>query len=209
MPRPRVVLVFPPFIAAAGLVALPVTRANAADAGDVLAERGGYYCRECADGHAAAGPGSGAKDANPLRYAPDREVDMRHLALDVAPDFGKRTVVGRATWTFRPIAKPLRMLRLDAVNLAVGAVTAEGAKVGSTDNTGKQLLVTFAAPVPAGQEVKVSVDYRAEPTQGLYFRTPAQGYRAGDEHVFSQGEAEEARYWYPSYDYPPAGCRRA
>ena len=197
MPRPRAALAFPFLIAVASLATLPATRADAADSGNVLTEQGGYYCQ----GH-AAGPGSGAKDANPLRYAPDREVDMRHLALDVTPDFGKRTVAGRATWTFRPIAKPLRTLKLDAVNLAVGAVTAEGARVGSTDNTGKQLLVTFAEPVPAGQEVKVSVDYRAEPTQGLYFRTPAQGYRAGDEHVFSQGESEEARYWYPSYDYP-------
>ena len=198
MPRPRVALLFSPLIAATVLVALPVIRANAADSGNVLlAGWGDDYCR----GH-AAGPGNGAKDANPLRYAPDREVDMRHLALDVTPDFGKRTVAGRAVWTFRPIAKPLHTLRLDAVNLVVSAVTAEGARIGSTDNTGKQLLVTFAGPVPVGQEVKVSVDYRAEPTQGLYFRTPAQGYRAGDEHVFSQGEAEEARYWYPSYDYP-------
>ena len=96
-------------------------------------------------------------------------MDIRHLELDVTPDFGKRTVAGRAVWTFHPIAKPLRTLKLDAVNLTVSAVTAEGAKVGSTDNTGKQLLVTFAEPVPAGQEVRVAIEYRAEPVQGLYF----------------------------------------
>lgn len=189
--------------ATVGLAGSPPARARAADATE---QQGAatYYCRECAGWHSAAiaGPGNGAKDANPLRYAPDREVDIRHLALDVTPDFAKRAVAGRAVWTFRPIAKPLRVLKLDAVNLTVSAVTAEGAKVGGTENTGKQLLVTFAEPIPAGQEVKVAVDYRAEPVQGLYFRTPALGYRAEDEHLFSQGESEEARYWYPSYDYP-------
>ncbi len=182
----------PAAAAAASLLAIP--------AGRLCADVGQRVEQECAHGH--AGPGNGAKDANALQYAPDREVDIRHLALDVTPDFEKRTVAGRATWTFRPIAKPLRAFKLDAINLSVSAVTAEGAKVGSTDNTGKQLLVTFTEPVPAGREVKVTVDYRAEPVQGLYFRTPALGYRAGDEHVFSQGESEEARYWYPSYDYP-------
>lgn len=181
---------------AAGLALLPGRGLPTAAA----VEQGGTYCRECAAWH--AGPGNGAKDANPLHYAPDREVDIRHLALDVTPDFGKRTVAGRAVWTFRPIAKSLRTLKLDAVNLTVSSVTAEGAKVSATDNTGRQLLVTFAEPIPAGQEVKVVIEYRTEPMQGLYFRTPALGYRPGDEHLFSQGESEEARFWYPSYDYP-------
>lgn len=171
------------------------------------AEQQGYYCEGCQRWHAAAvtaAPTTAAAGNTAFHYAPDREVNIRHLALDVQPDFGKRTVAGRAAWTFRPIAKPLRTLKLNAVNLTVNAVAAEGARVGSFDNTGKQLLVTFAEPVPVGQEVRVTVDYRAEPRQGLYFRTPAQGYQAGDEHVFSQGEAEEARHWYPSYDYPNA-----
>jgi aminopeptidase N len=36
----------------------------------------------------------------------------------------------------------------------------------------------------------------------LYFRTPAMGYRVGDTHLWTQGQAHEARHWFPSYDYP-------
>ena len=122
------------------------------------------------------------------------------FTVNVTPDFGKRTVAGRATWTFSPIARPLAALKLDAIKLTVGAVSAEGAKVAGFDNDNKKLTITFAEPVPVGREVRVSIDYRAEPVQGLYFRTPAQGYRPGDEHLFSQGESEEARHWYPSPD---------
>jgi hypothetical protein len=48
------------------------------------------------------------------KYAPDRKVDILHLALDVTPDFKQRTIAGKATLTFKPIAKPLDELQLDA-----------------------------------------------------------------------------------------------
>jgi aminopeptidase N len=38
--------------------------------------------------------------------------------------------------------------------------------------------------------------------RGLYFRTAALGYPEGDEHLWTQGQTHEARYWYPSIDYP-------
>jgi hypothetical protein len=38
------------------------------------------------------------------KYAPDRKVDILHLALDVTPDFKQRTIAGKATLTFKPIA---------------------------------------------------------------------------------------------------------
>jgi len=55
-------------------------------------------------------------------YAPDREVDVLHLALEVTPDFKQRTVEGRATITFKPLLKPIREIKLNAVDLTVHAV---------------------------------------------------------------------------------------
>src|SRR6266850_5361657 len=57
------------------------------------------------------------------KYAPDRKVEVLHLALDVTPDFKKRTVEGKAVWTFKPIAKPLSEIQLDAVDLSIHEVT--------------------------------------------------------------------------------------
>src|SRR5690349_10777904 len=57
------------------------------------------------------------------KYAPDREIDIVNLALDVTPDFKERTLVGKATLLFKPIAKPFAELRLDAVDLKVQSVT--------------------------------------------------------------------------------------
>src|SRR5213596_784687 len=58
------------------------------------------------------------------KYAPDREIDILHLTLDVTPDFKQRTIAGKATLKFKPIAKPFQELRLDAVDLAVESLTA-------------------------------------------------------------------------------------
>src|SRR6266478_5510483 len=58
------------------------------------------------------------------KYAPDREVQILHLALDISPDFKRRTVSGTATVQFRPTAKPVQEVQLDAVDLNVHSVTA-------------------------------------------------------------------------------------
>ena len=53
------------------------------------------------------------------QYAPDWRVDVKHLKLEVTPNFARRTVAVVTTWRFAPIAEPLRTLRLDAVDLNV------------------------------------------------------------------------------------------
>lgn len=144
-----------------------------------------------------------AESAGDIKYAPDRKVDIHHVALDVTPDFQKRTVRGEATLTFKPIAKPLDELRLDAVDLTVSAVTCS-AKLAGHQVTDKEIVVTFAPPVPVGRETKLTVRYSAQPVKGFYFRTPATSYPDSDTHVWSQGEPDEARHWFPCYDYPNA-----
>ncbi|HYV26084.1 MAG TPA: M1 family aminopeptidase [Candidatus Eisenbacteria bacterium] len=135
------------------------------------------------------------------KYAPDRKVDILHLALDVTPDFKQRTVAGTATLRFKPIASALDELRLDGIDLQVSSITATE-KTQGYQVTDKEVVISFEKPIPAGQEVSVTVVYRAQPSKGLYFRTAEMGYKPEDEHCFTQGEAIEARHWYPSYDSP-------
>ena len=143
-----------------------------------------------------------APDASDSRkYAPDRNVDILHLALDVTPDFVQRTVAGQAILTFKPIAKPLEELRLDAVDLNVQSVTSTE-KIAGHQVTDTAIIITFAKPIPAGKEAKVTIKYTAEPRKGLYFRTPEMGYKPDETHLFTQGETTEARHWYPGFDSP-------
>jgi aminopeptidase N len=136
-----------------------------------------------------------------LRYAPDRRVDVLHMALDVTPDFAKSAVSGTMTLSFKPIAQPLEELRLNAVDLNVHEVKSS-AKIASHQVTDDAIVITFAKAIAPGQEATVTVRYSAFPQKGLYFRTPAEGYKAEEMHVWTQGETHEARHWYPGVDFP-------
>ncbi|HMJ91571.1 MAG TPA: M1 family aminopeptidase [Candidatus Acidoferrum sp.] len=150
----------------------------------------------------SAGFAPAAPDSPDYRkYAPDREIDIAHLALDVTPHFKTRTVSGSATWTFKPIAKPLAELKLDAVELTITSVTSTE-KVSAYQITADKVVVTFAEPIPAGKEASVTLRYSAQPAKGLYFRTPELGFKPEDMHIWTQGEPDEARHWYPCYDFP-------
>ncbi|HEX4122713.1 MAG TPA: M1 family metallopeptidase, partial [Verrucomicrobiae bacterium] len=135
------------------------------------------------------------------QYAPDRDAEIDHLTLDVTPDFKRRTISAEAIVTFQPIAKPLDDLKLDAVDLDVQSVVSTE-KIQAYQVMADHLVITFASAIPAGKEASVTIRYTAQPEKGLYFRTPEMGYDAGDEHLFTQGEAVDERYWYPSHDSP-------
>lgn len=134
-------------------------------------------------------------------YQRDRDVAVSHLVVDITPDFKQRTISGSSVITFKPIAKPLEELSMDAVDLSIDRVEASAA-IANYQVTEDKIVITFNEPLPADKEASVTVRYHAHPEKGVYFRTPEMGYKAGDEHLFTQGEASESRYWFPSYDYP-------
>ena len=134
-------------------------------------------------------------------YAPDREVRIRHLALDITPDFKARTISGLAEIRIQPNQKPVSELKLDAVDLTIRSVTASE-PIRAWQAADGKLVITFASPLPVDRESGVTVEYSGEPTKGLYFRTPEMGYKPGEAHLFTQGEAIDSRYWYPCFDAP-------
>ncbi|MFT5468532.1 MAG: aminopeptidase N [Verrucomicrobiales bacterium] len=183
------------FIISVALVAFANTNAGEfVQSWKACAAKGDAFRQESA---AADGPGA----PGVRKYAPDRLIDVKHLKLEVTPDFDKRTIEGTATITFSPIATPLDEVRLDAIDLAISEVQSSHA-VEDHYVDYANLVVLFKEPIPAGEEVSVTVFYSAEPQDGLFFRTPAMGYKEGDSHLWSQGEPQKHRHWFPSYDYP-------
>jgi aminopeptidase N len=146
-------------------------------------------------------PGKGETKIPQRRYAPDRKADILHIAIDVTPDFGNRSIAGKTTITFTPIAEPLTQLRLDAIGLAVTSLTSS-AEVDRYSVESDAILVTFDPAVPPGDETNVTIIYDARPERGLYFRTATQDNGEELAYVLSRGQFHEAPHWYPNYDYP-------
>ena len=161
-----------------------------------------FVCRYCADAGESQLLPLGLDLEGKYHYAPVRQVDVLHIKLDVTPDFEKRTVQGSTSITAAPIAQPVQLLRLDAVDLQVSKVVCAEASVDDFNSTRRGLEVLFKDPIPVGQKFTVSIEYSAQPNAGLYFRTPEMGYPASDTHIWTQGETHEARHWFPCFDYP-------
>lgn len=164
-----------------------------------------HICRYCSSGTCFQAEDDDDKAPGTRKYAPARYIDLVHLKLDVTPDFQKRTVAGTATLEFTPIGKSLSKLQLDAVDLKVTAVRGS-MEVADYTATREHLTITFAKPLVVGQRCSLEIDYSAEPREGLYFRTPEMGYPAVDTHLFTQGEPQLGRHWFPSHDYPNERC---
>jgi aminopeptidase N len=163
---------------------------------------GAAWADEALQGACAAHwPGSTPGTGGEAQYAPDRTIEIARLALDVTPNFDQRTIAAEATFHFKPIAKPLTELRFDAVDLTVDAVTSS-AKVASHQVTDKEIIITFAAPIPAERDTTLAIRYHAQPAKGLFFRVPSNGYPANESHLWTQSQTEDARHWFPSHDYP-------
>ena len=136
------------------------------------------------------------------KYARDRRVDIEHVKLEATPDFTKRSVVTIMTMRFKPIALPLDKLELDAVDLRIAKIQVGGARLADQIVADEKLTLIFDSPIAPGAEVTVTIHSSTEPKHGLYFKTPEMGYKPGDTQVWSQGEADLHRFWFPCYDYP-------
>ena len=192
LPR-RVVVVFS--ILLLGVVVTGSSFPGTLDAEEQLGTE--CFCRHC-----AARPAGRVKaSANGRHYTPDRVVDVLHVAIDVTPDFRRRTIAATTTLSFVPIARPVDSIRLHAYDLDVRKVSGSVA-VADYQLCDHGIEVTFKEPIPAGQKASITIEYKTEPKDGLYFRTPEMGYRAEDVHLWTQGEPHLARHWFPSFDYP-------
>jgi aminopeptidase N len=136
------------------------------------------------------------------KYAPERSVDILHIAIDVTPNFRERSIVATTRLRFKPIGDSVTEVRLNAQDLRVQQVSSKLAQLAAHHSTDTELIVTFAEALPLNVDQELTVTYSAAPQKGLYFRTKEMGYKPEDEHLFTQGEDIEARHWFPCFDAP-------
>lgn len=144
-----------------------------------------------------------AQEAEPLRFAPDRLVDILRIDLDLVVDLPGRRVEGSATLSLEAISA-LERFELDAVDHEIAAVYAlsEGeARPLAYDYDGARLVIE--APLARGAALKVRIDYRiVDPSEGLYFFGPTAESPQVPWQVWSQGEPRSNRRWFPCLDHP-------
>jgi aminopeptidase N len=147
-------------------------------------------------------PGDGIGDP----YYPDdgnRGYDVQHYGVDL--DYARETQAIHATT--RVVARSTRRLAsfdLDLLGMTVTAVRVDGAPADFVRADPHELVITPAAPVPAGRRFVASVAYHGRPgdadlgdqVHSGWFDadTPGAGFIAGEPH--------SCTIWYPCNDHP-------
>ncbi|NER37236.1 MAG: M1 family metallopeptidase [Oscillatoria sp. SIO1A7] len=135
-------------------------------------------------------------------YTPDRPGRVEHIFLDIALDIPNQSYQGTCKIRLMPIRNGVDRLSLDAVNQTIKQVAVAGIPQ-AFDYDGEKLLVSLAEPMQAGKEITVAIDYAVEkPQRGIYFIGPDKHYPNKPVQVWTQGEDEDSRFWFPCFDYP-------
>ncbi len=135
------------------------------------------------------------------RWAPDRPADVEHYHIAIALHPAERRVAGTTRVRARVLARELRWFELDAVELDVSAVS-EGGTARRFEHDGRCLRIDLGEARKPGATIEVAVTYAASPRRGLYFVGPDAGYPDKPSQVWTQGQDEDSRYWFPCVDTP-------
>jgi len=134
-------------------------------------------------------------------YAPSRDYDLEDIRTHLWFDVDDRAVRGEVAESVVILRDGISDLKFDSVGLEIKAVSVDGQETKFTVEP-KQLLVSLAKPSDRGEHHEITIRYDGQPKKGLYFILPDKNYPNQTEEIWTQGEAEDTRYYIPLYDYP-------
>ena len=127
-----------------------------------------HSCRRADAAIGAAAGGDALPFALPgarATFTPPRDVNVRHLRIEVALDFAAAAVEGSCTLTLVPLADGEARVALDAVEMQIHSVTVGGDALDFAYD-GQQLRFTLAER-EEGEACDVVVNYRCTPRRGV------------------------------------------
>lgn len=134
-------------------------------------------------------------------YNPDRPGQVDHIFLDLKLDIPHQSFQGTCTTTITPVRPGIQQLTMDAVDLNIESVLVDGISQ-QFDYDGSQIEI-YLAQATTTAPLKIAIAYSVEhPQRGLYFIQPTTDYPNKPTQVWTQGEDEDSRFWFPCLDYP-------
>ncbi len=136
------------------------------------------------------------------RFTRERLYDVIHYLLDIAINEKTKTCGGSVTISLRPLRPGLNVIHLDAAEMKILDIVLNKQSLAFT-HSHDSLLVTLDKFYALNDTLQIKITYNVQsPRKGLYFVKPDSGYPLKQLQVWSQGEPEDNRYWFPCYDYP-------
>jgi aminopeptidase N len=154
----------------------------------------------------------------PVNYIRSRSIDIKHIAVDLKFDWDKEQAFGTTAITLTPF-KNTDKINLDAAYMTINSVKLANGTVLKYNYAGKDsddnLEIMLNREYKRGEDLTVTVDYKTNYVntadadtaigsfgRGLRFIKPTADQPNKPYQIWSQGETEFNRYWFPSYDNP-------
>lgn len=139
-------------------------------------------------------------------YAPDMLTRVHHMKLVISVDPERRTLSGTCHTTFEPVRRELTEVFFQAKDMTIVRVSVAGAAdTLSFEKTEGGFTVKLPRTLKRGEKIELAVGYKVDnPKAGIYFTGPSVFEPDSPYHVWTQGQDEDAHYWYPvlGADYP-------
>ncbi len=130
---------------------------------------------------------------------PDRSFDLQRLELDIRLLPQERAVEGTATYSVRRLWPGPAVL--DQVALDIREVSGPEGPL-PWRIAGETLVVELDEDFAAEEAQSFTVSWKARPRTGMHFREGGRGGPDAYDEIWTQGEGEDHRHWFPSWDHP-------
>jgi|JI10StandDraft_1071094.scaffolds.fasta_scaffold10559_4 aminopeptidase N len=153
-----------------------------------------------------------------LQLPRERKIDVKHIALDLRFDWAKKQAYGKATFSFSML-KTADKIALDAGMLTINSISLLNGKAlifnydGGDKNDGLEIMLDRVYQL--NEEITLVIDYHTnwinevDPYslsgsngKGLRFSQPTFNDPIKPYEIWSIGEPQSNRYWFPCYDHP-------
>ena len=135
-------------------------------------------------------------------YTPDIQVSPEHLILDINFDWVTERVWGATLYDLVFKGHNVEEIIFDAVNLEVSRVVI-GRKIVNFENTGKKIIIQLNKKYQLGDRISIKLDHSVtRPVAGIYFTKPDNHHVDRFKTVWTQGQHEDSRYYFPCFDKP-------
>ena len=151
------------------------------------------------------------------RASATRELDLLHTRLEIAFDWEKQHVLGKADLTFRPYFYPTQYAVLDAKVFDIHSIQMNGTEL-AYDYDEQKLTIDLGKMYTRNDTLTLKIDYTAKPNEGpssgsaailsdkgLFFINPT-GEANKPQQIWTQGETENSSRWFPTIDKPNERC---
>lgn len=132
--------------------------------------------------------------------------DAQHYIIRASFDRANKKVIGDTTVSLKPLRDGFTTVELDAVDFTFQSVKLEPSGIDlKHKNLAGKIAITLDKAYGPDDMIAIRLKYTASPKKGVYFVAAQNDNRGSEIHssqIWTQGEPDEARYWFPSFDFP-------